>query len=190
MASINGLTVKSLKTFYGHEGESCAQGNLYLGTKKIASWSQDAKGGIMDWVSMEEGFSEKKLRNAIIARNKDKEETGTSCNGNDFTVQYDLENLMCDLLYLKDCEKEFKKVVKTGYQGLVKISNDCWGISVYVKQDVLDLPEEKLKERFSDQIEELKKKGCRKGQEPYLEVFRSLEDFCIGEKIELNEIRI
>lgn len=39
MASINNVTVKSLKTFSGHEGEPCYWGNLYLGNKKIGSWS-------------------------------------------------------------------------------------------------------------------------------------------------------
>ena len=31
--NINGITVKNLKTFKGHEGETCFQGNLYLGKK-------------------------------------------------------------------------------------------------------------------------------------------------------------
>lgn len=43
MASINGLTVKKLKYFEGKEG-AAAQGDLYLGNKKIAFWSQDANG--------------------------------------------------------------------------------------------------------------------------------------------------
>ena len=189
MASINGLTVKSVKTFLGHEGEPCAQGNLYLGTKKIAFWSQDPRGGIEDRVSMEDGLSEKKLRDAIIRLNKDKEEKGTSYNNQEYTIPYDLENLMYDLLFLKDSEKEFNKAIKAGCKGLVRISNDYKIVWSYVNQDVLDLPEEKLKERFRYQIEQLKKHGCRRGEEPELVVFRSKDDFCIGEKIGLEEIK-
>lgn len=190
MASINGLTVKSLKMFRGHEEEPCAQGNLYLGTKKIAFWSQDPRGGIEDRVSMENGLSEKKLRDAIISRNKDKEKSGISYNQQEYTISYDLENLMYDLMFLKDSEKEFNKAVKAGCKGLVRISNDYKIIWSYVNQDVLDLPEEELKERFRYQIEKLKKCGCRRGEDPELVVFRSKDDFCIGEKIGLEEIKL
>lgn len=40
MASINGLTIKGLKQFVGHEGETLFQGNLYLNGDKIGFWSQ------------------------------------------------------------------------------------------------------------------------------------------------------
>ena len=62
MAQINGVTVKALKTFYGHEGEPVFQGNLYLGNKKIGFWSQDARGAIVDDVILERDYSEMALR--------------------------------------------------------------------------------------------------------------------------------
>ena len=73
MASINGLTVKKLKYFEGKEG-AAAQGNLYLGNKKIAFWSQDANGCVEDNLDMEPGYSEQKLRQAIIAAHPEKHE--------------------------------------------------------------------------------------------------------------------
>jgi hypothetical protein len=45
--------IKGIKSFKGHGGEPCSQGNLYLGTKKVCEWSDDAWGGSMrvDFVS-------------------------------------------------------------------------------------------------------------------------------------------
>lgn len=45
MANINGLSIKKVRSFVGPEGH-IYQGDLYLGKKKIAFWSQDANGGI------------------------------------------------------------------------------------------------------------------------------------------------
>jgi hypothetical protein len=39
--------IKGIKTFKGHEGEPCSQGNLYFGTKKVCEWSDDSRGGPM-----------------------------------------------------------------------------------------------------------------------------------------------
>ena len=44
MASINGVEVKALKGFEGHEGY-CFQGNIYKDGKKLGFWSQDSWGG-------------------------------------------------------------------------------------------------------------------------------------------------
>lgn len=34
MASINGVTIRGLKKFYGHDGETLYQGNVYYNGKK------------------------------------------------------------------------------------------------------------------------------------------------------------
>ena len=39
--------IKGLKTFKGHEGEPCAQGNLYRDAKKVAEWGDDTWSGDM-----------------------------------------------------------------------------------------------------------------------------------------------
>ena len=115
MASINGIMVKNLKTFCGHEGEPCFQGNLYLGGKKIGFWSQDSHGAIMDNVDLDREYSEIYLRKKIEELNKDKAISGKSISGADYTIEYSLESLMSDLLGLLDDEKTFKKAVKNGY---------------------------------------------------------------------------
>ena len=71
MSNINGLSIKKVRSFVGPEGH-VYQGDLYLGKKKIAFWSQDANGGIEDHLTMEPEYSEAKLRKAIIAANSDK----------------------------------------------------------------------------------------------------------------------
>jgi hypothetical protein len=39
--------IRGYKTFKGHEGETCGQGNLYFQGKKVAEWSDDSWGGPM-----------------------------------------------------------------------------------------------------------------------------------------------
>jgi hypothetical protein len=39
--------IKGFRQFKGHEGEPCAQGNLYKGSRKVAEWSDDSWGGSM-----------------------------------------------------------------------------------------------------------------------------------------------
>jgi hypothetical protein len=48
--------IKGIKNFKGHEGEPCAQGSLYRGTKKVCEWSDSSTGGSMHvrFVSPEE----------------------------------------------------------------------------------------------------------------------------------------
>ena len=59
MANIRGISIKTVKHFIGTEGPAY-QGNIYIGSKKVAFWSQDGNGG-PDWFDMMNGFSKKKL---------------------------------------------------------------------------------------------------------------------------------
>ena len=100
MASINGISLKAIKSFEGMEGTAW-QGNVYVGAKKVAFWSQDGKGGA-DWFDMMNGISKKKLvesmkpyvdQKSIKLKNID-------------------ESFMYNLLWLNQTEKEFKKALK------------------------------------------------------------------------------
>lgn len=64
--------------------------------KKVAAWSQDSHGGIVDWLTMEPGFSEDKLR-SIFA---------------DVDSNLGLELAMNELVVLKDRLKAYKKAKK------------------------------------------------------------------------------
>lgn len=63
MANIRGISIKAVKHFIGTEGPAY-QGNIYIGSKKVAFWSQDGNGG-PDWFDMMNGFSKKKLVEAM-----------------------------------------------------------------------------------------------------------------------------
>ena len=45
MASINGIILKNLHPFRGHEGEPLVQADVWDGKTKLGYWSQDAHGG-------------------------------------------------------------------------------------------------------------------------------------------------
>ena len=90
MASINGLTVKAMKTFRDHEGCEIAQGNLYLGNKKIGFWSQDFMGG-PDVIDLDRQYDVRKLEKWFEDRDEN------------------LDLVLWNLLILKEKETEWKK---------------------------------------------------------------------------------
>lgn len=108
-ATNNGVEIKALKGFEGMEGWTY-QGNLYVENKKVAAWSQDSHGGIVDWLTMEPGFSEDKLR-SIFA---------------DVDSNLGLELAMNELVVLKDRLKAYKKAKKDGYGGIFVLCGGFW----------------------------------------------------------------
>jgi hypothetical protein len=105
MASIQGLQVKSLKSYIGMEGVAY-QGNLYLNGKKIGFWSQDGNGAVTDALSMERGYSESLLRKIIENTNEDKAELF-----HDMKVEYSFELFMEDLIVWKLRENEYSTFI-------------------------------------------------------------------------------
>lgn len=108
-ATNNGVEIKALKGFEGMEGWTY-QGNLYVENKKVAAWSQDSHGGIVDWLTMEPGFSEDKLR-SIFA---------------DVDSNLGLELAMNELVVLKDRLKVYKKAKKMDTEGFLFFVEDSW----------------------------------------------------------------
>ena len=190
MASINGLTVKKLKYFEGKEG-AAAQGDLYLGNKKIAFWSQDANGCIEDNLDMEPGYSEQKLRQAIIAAHPEKHKEKIAQNGVPYTLDYELEFLMADLLSLIETEKAWKRAVKAGYVGLFEIADGfhykTWYLSKWLYESgartVEDVKASIPKRQLDRALESMFKNERLKES-----VFWSKEDFMIGTSLELDNI--
>lgn len=188
MASINGITVKNLKTFYGHEGEPCFQGNLYLGGKKIGFWSQDAHGAIMDNVDLDSAYSEIYLRKQIEEINKNKAIHGKSMSGQDYTIEYSVENLMTDLIVLLDEEKAFKQAIKKGYS-MIMIVTDSYHVTTWpLSSEYIKYDDAMIKVALAKEIEQTKSKMF-KNEEIKIKFYRSLDDFNIGEKISLEDIR-
>lgn len=100
MANIRGISIKAVKHFIGTEGPAY-QGNIYIGSKKVAFWSQDGNGG-PDWFDMMNGFSKKKLVEAMKPYVDPKF----------IELKIIEESFMYNLLWLSQSEKEFKKVQK------------------------------------------------------------------------------
>lgn len=112
MASINGISIKSLKCFRDHEGASCFQGNIYYKGKKLGFWSQDPWGGPDSYdfdESVLDGEVEKYAASDMVEEKY-----------REFT---ELDALLCDVLALMDDEKSYKKCTKMGYSTYVCASD-------------------------------------------------------------------
>ena len=190
MASINGLTVKKLKYFEGKEG-AAAQGDLYLGNKKIAFWSQDANGCIEDNLDMEPGYSEQKLRQAIIAAHPEKHEEKIAQNGEPYTLDYELESLMTDLLSLMVTEKAWEQAIKAGYVGLFKIADGfhykTWYLSKWLYESGARTVED-VKARIPKRQLDRALDSMFNNERLKESVFWSKEDFVIGTSLELGSV--
>lgn len=166
-AMLNGIEIKALKGFEGMEGWTY-QGNLYVENKKVAAWSQDSHGGIMDWLTMEPGFSEDKLRSVFY----------------DTDHNLGLEISMNELVSLKERLKEYKKARKDGYGGIFVLCGGFWEEIWRIPIGNTQTPEQ-LKEEILPQCKEAFKRNC--DPTPYL--YMNDEDFSVGKPIVLNDIR-
>ena len=121
MASINGIELKGIKEFKGHEFEDLIQGNIYYKGKKVGWYSQDSWGGC-DHIELDYTLPKNLLKeiNDIL----DNYESETLFNGISllYDEQYNVkfkhkifkggEFLFGDLIQLNDFEKVYKKHTK------------------------------------------------------------------------------
>ena len=192
MASINGITVKGLKKFKGHEGEPLYQGNVYLGNKKIGFWSQDSWGG-QDTCYLDEPYKVRKLEAKVKEFNRDKEETFSRNDGSTYTLDYSLDILFGDLMALKNDEDTFKSATKGGYAGVLLVTDGYHVFGWNLKKEITDLSDEVILMKFAKAIEDGKKKqkffkeyGITKHQ---TKIYRSIADFNIGKAIKIEDIK-
>lgn len=105
MASINGVSIKNLKEFKGHEGEPLLQGTVYYQNKQVGFWSQDAHGGPDNF-----NFNERVLMTPFLKyRSTLKGNAKKYCS---------LGTLVEDVVALTFIERELKTVQKEGYEGI------------------------------------------------------------------------
>lgn len=189
MASINGICVKGLKEFKGHEGEPLCQGNLYLNNKKIGFWSQDAWGG-PDNVQLESGYNEKLLNEAVHSLNVDKDYHGSRPDGSTFVVEYNLERLMADYIPLYEDEKIYKQAEKKGYKGVVIASDGYHQVSWALPGSYMQKKDAELLKVLEADIKEAKRSFFKEDQftQHSVKIYRSLDDFVIGEPIKMDNI--
>ncbi len=119
MASINGISIKNLKKFRGHEGEPLAQGTVYYKGKKLGYWSQDFHGGpdAYEFDARQLNDEVAKYRESGRVEEMYKEYTDLGC-------------ILEDLVNLMETEKTYKKGVKAGYPTYVEANDGyhVWGI--------------------------------------------------------------
>lgn len=188
MASINGISVKRLTHFLGHEGEDLYQGTLYLNNKKIGFWSQDSWGG-PDRVQLDEKYSSRLLDAAITALNPEKAIHG-SAHGKGYVVPYDLELLLNDYLALTQDEKAFQKALKAGYSGVL-IASDGYHQAIWsLPASYTQLTDAELCNRLDAQIENARSSFLK--ETPYnkhtVKIYRTPTDFSLGETINTEDI--
>lgn len=188
MASINGLSVKKLKKFEGREGV-CFQGDLYLGKTKIVFWSQDANGCIVDNFYMEPGFSEDMLNEEIERLNPEKTKTGVSLTGEVWRIPYNATNLLTDYLVLMEDEKLFKNALKKNCPVLFTVTDgyNVWAYPLPI--EFKECGDATIRKVFEKQIAEAEKKKLFKDDKIETKIYRSLDDFKVGEPIAPTNIR-
>ena len=192
MASINGITIKGLKKFLGHEGEPLYQGNVYLGSKKIGWWTQDSHGG-SDYCCLDEPYRIRKLEAKVKELNRDKEETFSRDDGSTYTIDYSLDIMFGDLMELKNDEDIFKAAIKNGFAGVLLVTDGYHMFGWNLNKEIADLPDEVILTKFAKAIEDGKKKHKFFKEDKFTKhvtkIYCSLNDFSIGETIKVSDIK-
>lgn len=123
MARINGLQIKKVVNFKGHEGEGLFQCDVYHNGKKVGWFSQNAWGG-PDEIHIDQNVVElfKDYASDSIDRTKQT------------YVFYGIEWAIIDLYELNQVEKAFKHNNAKGFPGLVEIKDWMLGTTVGISQ--------------------------------------------------------
>ena len=103
MASLNGVNIRNLKSFRGHEGEPLWQGSVYHNGRKLGFWSQDAHGGSDNY-----DFNSKLLEYPTLAWK-------SALKGTKYYEYLEVDGFMSVVSAIMDLEKEYKKAEKKGY---------------------------------------------------------------------------
>jgi hypothetical protein len=192
VASINGITVKAIKEFRGHEGEPLYQGNIYLGNKKIGFWSQDSWGG-PDNICLDEPYRVVKLEDKVKELNRHKKETFAREDGSEYSIEYSLDILFGDLMEMIDDEKVFKKAIKNGYGGVLLVTDGCHTFGWNLSKETMESFNSLILARFSKAIEDGKKKHGFFKEGGFVKhetkIYRSLQQFNIGTHVKLEDIK-
>lgn len=192
MASINGITVKAVKEFRGHEGEPLYQGNIYLGNKKIGWWSQDSHGGC-DNIHLDQPYIVTKLEHKVKELNRDKEETHERSDGSKYVLDYSLDMMFGDLMVMYEDEKTYRAAVKNGFAGVLLVTDGYHVFGWNLSEETMMYSNDAILRKFTNAIEDGKKKNkFFKEDEFYkhkVKIYRGLDDFNIGTKIKLEEIK-
>lgn len=188
MARINGICVKDLNRFYGHEGELLWQGNVYLDQKKICFWSQDSHGG-PDHFTFESEYDEQLFNQAIAQRNPDKVIHGGSPD-NPFVIDYDLSMLLFDYVQLEEYEQAFQDAAKDGYTGILVLTDGFHEVTWHLPESYTKMSDDDLLTALKPTLESARQTLWKETEtkKHSITIYRSSNDFIIGEDIPLSEL--
>ena len=144
MASINGVSIKSLKWFRDHEGCGIAQGNVYIDNKKVGFWSQDSWGGPDQYISDTSADLY-----SLIKERAEKFKEGYPKESKYYHLADDPDCFMFEILKLIDDEKAWKSHQKMGYPCTIFVTNGFRTGSLMSKRQLPEsvLENETIKER-------------------------------------------
>ena len=143
MASINGVAIKNLKMFRGHEGEALAQGSIYLNGKRLGTWSQDSWGGPDQF-----DFDESILKEACINF-----KAGFPEDYRYREVCDEPDVFLGDLLKLVNLEKAFKGYFKRGYKTAIAVSD---GFNMAFMATAFEHDDPVVLAKYSKEVEKMK----------------------------------
>lgn len=189
MASINGISLKKIQQFPGHDGVLCSSADIYFRNQKIGTWSQSTWGG-PDHFDLNYGLSERELNQAISKANPDKTKTYKRDDGSTFSIKYDLEQLMNDLILLYEDQTTFEKANKIGYSGVLIVSDYYHNAVFGLKDNVLFLTDKEIVAKYKNTIADAKEKnGFFKEDESIkhrINIYRHKTDFKQGKNLALD----
>lgn len=176
MASLNGITVKGLKSTEGPEGIVWT-GKLYLNDVIIGVWSNDYYGG-PDHFELLPGYDEEKLKEQIYGKYPD-------CD----LISADI--FMGRLVDLAIEEQLFCKVVGNSGGLLLSINDGYHGIHIELPKEYGGLSDEAILKKEAELIYNSRKMLLQKSEGGIhkIKIYRKTEEFCVGSPIMLDAIR-
>lgn len=165
MAEIKGISLKSVKSFRGHEGEPLLQGNLYYKGKKIGFFSQDSWGG-PDQIMFDDRSKEKELKplyNQFVIDHPEYDWDFTDDKQDCFYAA---------LIDLTDLEAQYKKYKKQNFTRMAIFEDDM----LAKKQRPFKMPE--IVAYIDNDAVEQKVLKEHNAYDKY-RIFKSLDDFVL-----------
>ncbi|MED1107695.1 hypothetical protein [Bacillus paramycoides] len=164
MASINGIEIKTYKTFKGHDGQPLRQATVYMDGKKIGFISEDARGGQMKIQLKNHEEVEKRLFEYASHEKFTKH------------VLKDIELLFDMLLGLVFIEKNAKKAWKKNGKAIIISA----GLRDYHLNDIaISLTVYTINETLTpNQLKKREEKIAKENKAEAL-VFKTLQDFSL-----------
>lgn len=153
--SIQGVTLKNIKTNIGREGEYISA-TVYIDNKKVGQWSQDSYGAICDNFLFDTTKLKERIKNYVQICNR---------------AKMSPEEFMSELYVLCDEYKIYKKYINGGAKYTIIIT-DTYGCIVYaLGTNTTNSP------NVNKQIELYKQQIIQQGFTPVVKIYSSEKDF-------------